>query len=128
MKFRVLLPTEVLLEEDVDRITGEGEDGFFGILPRHVDMTTSLAAGILSYVTSNGEEFFVAADTGILVKCADTVTLSTNRGVVGRDLERIQKKIEGEFLKLDEDGKVARGALARLEMGVIRRFMELQQA
>jgi F-type H+-transporting ATPase subunit epsilon len=35
--------------------------------------------------------------------------------------------VEMEFRQLDEQEKIARSALARLEAGVIRRFLELDE-
>lgn len=126
MHLKVLLPTQILLDVEIGKITAEAEDGYFTLLPKHVDFATSLAPGIMSYYpTSDGKEQFLATDRGTLIKVGDTVFVSANRAVKGRNLSSIQKQIEREFLKLDDDLKAARGALARLEFGIIRRFMEL---
>lgn len=126
MHLKVLLPTQILLDVEIGKITAEAEDGYFTLLPKHVDFATSLAPGIMSYYPiSDGKEQFLATDRGTLIKVGDTVFVSANRAVKGRNLSSIQKQIEREFLKLDDDLKAARGALARLEFGIIRRFMEL---
>ena len=49
MKLKVWLPTEVLLEEDVIRIKAEAENGWFGLLPRHVDFVTALVPGVMTF-------------------------------------------------------------------------------
>ncbi len=49
MRLRVLLPTQVLLDREVNKLTAEAEDGAFGMLPRHIDFVTMLVPGILTY-------------------------------------------------------------------------------
>ena len=43
MQLKVLLPSRILVDEAVTKVTAEGEDGCFCLLPRHVDFTTALA-------------------------------------------------------------------------------------
>jgi len=38
MKLKVLLPTEVLLEEEVLKILAEAPHGYFCLLSRHIDL------------------------------------------------------------------------------------------
>ena len=54
MRLRVLLPTEVLLEEEVTKVVAEAENGSFGLLPRHIDFVAALAPGILSFESTEG--------------------------------------------------------------------------
>ena len=43
MHLTVLLPTEILLDAvDVSKIVAEAQDGFFCLLPRHVDFVAAL--------------------------------------------------------------------------------------
>ncbi|MDY6909404.1 MAG: hypothetical protein SWC40_05625 [Thermodesulfobacteriota bacterium] len=65
MRLRILLPTEILLEEPVRKIVAEAPNGFFCLLPRHVDFVTALVLGILSYEAEDGRERFAAMDEGI---------------------------------------------------------------
>jgi len=45
MQLKVLLPTQVLVDEPVSKVVAEGEDGSFCLLPRHVDFTSALVPG-----------------------------------------------------------------------------------
>ena len=49
MKLKVWVPTEVFCDEEVTKIKAEAENGWFCILPRHIDFVTSLVPGILSF-------------------------------------------------------------------------------
>jgi F-type H+-transporting ATPase subunit epsilon len=48
------------------------------------------------------------------------------RAVGGAELGALRKAVEQEFLNLDEREKSVRSALAQLEGGLIRRFLEFQ--
>jgi F-type H+-transporting ATPase subunit epsilon len=54
MNLKVLLPTEILIEREVTKIVAEAENGFFCILPRHVDFAAALVPGILAFTTLSG--------------------------------------------------------------------------
>lgn len=127
MRLEVLLPTEVLVDRPVTRVVAEAENGSFGLLPRHVDFATALRPGILIYTDTEGRERYLGIDEGILVKCAGEVLVSTQSAVVGDDLESLRATVQRRYVELDEGQKLARGTLARLELGVVRRFLELQE-
>ncbi len=67
MRLKVLLPTEVLVDQLVTKVIAEAENGSFCLLPRHIDFVAALAPGILSFEVESGQEGFVAVDQGILV-------------------------------------------------------------
>ena len=126
MRLTLLLPSHVLVDEDVTKVVAEAENGWFCLLPRHADFVAALVPGILVFTTTDGAEGLVAIDHGVLVKCASEVLVSVWRGAMGEDLESLRAVVEREFLALDDRERTARGALARLEAGVVRRFVELE--
>jgi F-type H+-transporting ATPase subunit epsilon len=86
MRLRVLLPEQILLDTDVQKVTAEAENGSFGLLPRHADFVTALVPGILTFTPADGREEFLAVDEGILVKCGADVRVSTRNAVLGQEL------------------------------------------
>jgi len=126
MKLKVLLPAEVLIEEDVTKVVAEAHNGFFCLLPRHVDFVAALVPGILSYETGSGHEVFLAVDEGILIKCGQEVLVSTRNAVRGPDLGQLKHTVVEKFEALDEREKSARSAMAKIEAGFVRRFLEIQ--
>jgi len=127
MRLKVLLPSEVLVDAPVLKVVAEAPDGWFGLLPRHVDIATALVPSVLIYVDTEGVERFLGTDEGILVKCGADVQVSTRNAVQGDDLQSLQYAVRAQFVELDDRERSARSALARLEAGVIRRFVELQE-
>jgi F-type H+-transporting ATPase subunit epsilon len=111
----------------VSKVIAEAANGSFCLLPRHIDFVAALVPGILSFDNADGLENFVVIDQGTLVKCGKQVLVSTLNAVRGTDLEQLQAIVEQRFLQLDEHERVARTALARLEAGTIRGFIELEE-
>ena len=125
MRLKVLLPTHVLIDETISKITAEAIDGAFCLLPRHIDFLTALVPGILSFEVVKGRERYLAHDEGILLKRGPEVLVSTRHAVEGKDLGVLGQIIEDQFLVLDDREKKARAATVKLEADLVRRFIEL---
>jgi F-type H+-transporting ATPase subunit epsilon len=67
MKLKVLLPTEILVDQEVTKVIAEAENGSFCLLPRHIDFVAALPPGILIFESAEGHEEFIAVDEGTLV-------------------------------------------------------------
>ena len=124
MNLKILSPSQTVIEVEVSKVTAEAVNGFFCLLPKHIDFTAALAPGLLSFEDSEGKETFAAVDEGILVKCGAEVLVSTRSAVVGAALGELEETIEKEFKSLDEMEKKSRSALAKIEADFARRFLE----
>lgn len=128
MYLKILLPSEVMLQQPVAKVIAEAENGSFCLRPRHVDFLAALVPGLLSFVDQSDCEQFVAIDAGILVKQADQVLVSTRQAVQGDDIQSLRATVRKRFQTIDERERTARSAVARLESDLIRRFLELEEA
>lgn len=126
MRLKVLLPTRVLLDERVEKVAAEGQDGQFCLLPRHVDFVSPLVPGVLTFAQSEGEQH-VGIDEGVLVKVGDEVLVSTRQATERGALEDIAHRVDEEFRRVDEHERKTRSATARLEAGLVRRFLDVQE-
>jgi F-type H+-transporting ATPase subunit epsilon len=127
MKLKVLLPNEVFLDQEVTKVLAEAQDGYFCLLPRHIDFVAALVPGILMYEGSDRQQRFVAIDEGTLVKCGNEVLVSIRNAASGGVLGDLRELIAEQFEKIDERERMARSASARLEAGLVRRFMEFDK-
>ncbi|ACB50861.1 putative ATP synthase delta/epsilon subunit [Crocosphaera subtropica ATCC 51142] len=125
MKLKVLIPNKVFLVEEVEQVNAEAKNGAFGLLSNHIDFVTALTPSILSYRSVEGKEVFMAIDEGILVKCGQTVMVSTGRAVKDANLDRLHQTVAEEFRQLNEQQKMTRTAIARLESGLARGILEI---
>lgn len=126
MQLKLLLPTEILVDEPVAKLIAEAADGYFCLLPRHRDFVAGLVPGVVAFHDESGTERFAAIDEGVLVKCGREVMISAYKGVRGDDLNSLQALVEDTYLQLSEHERKARTALSRLEAGTLRKFKELQ--
>jgi F-type H+-transporting ATPase subunit epsilon len=123
----VLLPFQVFIEtKGVKRIVAQALQGSFGILPNRLDCTAALAPGILTYETEAEGEVYLAVDQGVLVKAGMNVLVSVRNAIGGTDLDKLHDAVTREFLKVDEQEKSIRSALANMESGFVRRLMDFQ--
>ena len=127
MHLKVLLPTEILVDEQVTKVIAQADNGSFCLLPRHVDFVAALVPGVLVFYARNGRESYAAIDDSVLVKCGRDVFVSTFNGVRGTELGELHALVEDRFLELDEHERKARTALARLEAGALRGFREVEE-
>jgi len=127
MNLKVLLAAEVLVEVDVSKVIAEAHNGYFCLLPKHVDFVTALVPGILSFEISGGREEYLAVDEGILVKCGEEVLVSARNAVRGPDLGQLRRIVSEKFEALGEHEKSALTAMAKIEAGFVRRFLEIQR-
>ena len=127
MRLRVLLPTDILVDETVKKVVAEAENGSFCLLPRHIDFVAALVPGLLAFQTDEDQEVILAVDEGILVKCGDEVFVSTRHAVRGPDLGQLRAAVEERFKVLDDRERTARSAVSRIEASFVRRFLEIQR-
>lgn len=125
MNLKILLPSHILVDRPVTKVIAEATNGSFCLLPRHIDFVAALVPGIFSFTTPEGTEEMFAMDEGILVKCGAEVLVSARNAIRGPDLGSLKKMVEENFLALDEREKIARAAAVKLEIDIVRRFMEM---
>lgn len=129
MRLKVITPAAVCVDRDVSRIVAEAPNGYFGMLPHHIDFVTQVVPGILLFEPDDGgTERFVAINSGTLVKCGDDVRVAVRGAIEGEDLRVLQERVAAEFRRQDEDERSARSALTRLEATMVRRFRDLEKA
>jgi len=127
MRLTVWLPSEILVQEEVARIKAEAPNGWFGLLPRHIDFVTELVPSVLSFLRADGTEEYLAIDRGILVKCGPEVSVSTRAGVRGNNLDQLKKNVEARFRAEEEREKKTLASEVKLEANLVRGLLELEK-
>ncbi len=128
MRLRVLLPFGVFADEhDVVRIVAETSAGSLGLLPHRLDCVAALVPGILNFESSAHGDVFMAVDEGVLVKTGADVRISARRAIGGSDLAQLRDAVAREFVQRQSQDNDVHAVMARLEVGFLRRFAELQR-
>jgi F-type H+-transporting ATPase subunit epsilon len=125
MRLKLLVPTHVVVDEQVTKIVAEGEHGCFCLLPRHVDFLAALVPGLLSFEDESGQEHFAAVDEGVLVKRGDEVLVSSHQAIRGGHLGELRDVVRVQFSQLDDRERAAHAAAAKLEASFLRGYWEL---
>lgn len=123
MKLTVFLPTEIFLDAPAAKVVAVGPAGSFCLLPRHIDFVTALVPGLLGYHGPEGDEHFLAVEGGLLVKLEDQVRVATRHAVRGA-LGELKAAVERMLVVVDERERATHSAVARLEAGFIRKFID----
>lgn len=126
MKLKVRVPSEELFEEEVTKIKAEAENGWFELLPRHIDFVTSLVPGILAFELPDQRLDYLAIDHGILVKCGAEVSVSTRNAVRG-SLDALRESLQTRFRELQEKEQASHVFEAKLEADLVRRLVEAEK-
>lgn len=127
MKLKIWAPAELVVVEEVVKLKAEGEEGWFCILPRHIDFVTSLVPGILILETPAGGTGYVAVDRGVLVKCGPDVYVSARNAARGASLGVLRETVEDQFRGLWEKEQAARVFEAKLEAELVRQLLEVEK-
>ncbi|MCL4675207.1 MAG: ATPase [Pararhodobacter sp.] len=127
MQICLRLPSRILFEGPATRLKGEAADGGFGILPNHVDFVTALVPSVLLITGPDGDERIFGIDEGLLVKKGHQVDVVVRRGVESDSLDALRDTVSSRFSDLDDEERVARAALSRLEADMVRRFASLRE-
>ena len=126
MLLKILLPAEILMQQEVKKIVAEAENGSFCLMPNHIDFVATLAPGLFTYEKAEGGQEIMAMDVGTLVKKGSDVLVSTRNAVRAPDLGKLKQVVMQQYDILDEREKMVRSASAKLEASLIRRFVELK--
>lgn len=127
MQVTLRLPTRTLFSGSAKKVFAVAENGAFGLLPKHTDFVSALVPSILVLTNEQDKELFFAVDEGLLVKTDLQVDIAIRRGLQGDDLASLNEQLTTTFMAVDEDERVARSALSRLEAGIVRRFADLRK-
>lgn len=128
MQVNLRLPTRTLFKDTAQKLFAVAENGAFGMLPNHIDFVTALVPSVMIVTTTDGEEQFFGIDEGVLVKHGQRVEIAIRRGVQGENLDSLHDIVTATFVQIDEEERVARSALSRLEARIVRRFGDLRKS
>jgi F-type H+-transporting ATPase subunit epsilon len=122
MKLVVATPTEIAVDEEPVRyVRAEDFSGAFGIEPRHADLLTTLAIGVVRWHDQRDVEHYVAVRGGVLrVRDGNVVEIATRQAVVSDDLEHLRSQVISAMTTNLAAEQSARSGVLRLEHAAIR--------
>ena len=127
MKLTVFTPLGEILKSKIKKVTVETLNGYYTLLPKHVDFAAAMGENIVTYTTEQNQKKYLACHRGIVVKKGDAVTITVQNAVMSDTLEDLSEVINHDFKQADEQRKELNSAMARLELGIIRGFDRLSK-
>ena len=127
IRLRVVTPSRLVLDEEVDEVTAPGELGEFGVLPDHIAFLSTLVAGELSY-KQGGARHVLVIDGGYAEVLDNVMTVLASAAEFASEIdvaraqrakERAEKRMcelnfeDPEYVQLQES---QRRAVARLQV------------
>jgi F-type H+-transporting ATPase subunit epsilon len=120
IQLRVVTPSRMLLDEEVDEVTAPGELGEFGVLPNHIAFLTTLVPGEMSYKQGSTKTILVIS--GGYAEVSDNVMTVLAPSAEFADeidtsrAQRAKERAERSLTELDPESKdwqVCEAALQR---------------
>lgn len=126
MRLKVFTPVGVILNQEVLSVDFQAIDGFWTILPKHVDMVSALRPCVVQYINADGQKNYIACNKGVLVKQGQVISLSTNLAILNDSLETLTQTIKINFKEMEEERKEMNVALSQLELGLTKGLLKLK--
>jgi len=111
----------------VTSFVGEDASGFFGIQARHAGFMTTLVFGLAKFRIAQDPWQYLALPGAVLYFKDNELTLSTRHFLIDADLERITAILQTQIANQQENLRVDRESLGRMELAILRRLMEFKR-
>ena len=127
--FTLLLQDSTRLSRIDDVVTFVGEDasGSFGILANHARMMTVLVIGLARFKTEDRDWQYLALPGAVLYFVDNVLTVGTRHFLQDTDYMRISKALQEELLAEEENLRVTKTSLRRMEEEILKRLWEMRR-
>jgi F-type H+-transporting ATPase subunit epsilon len=118
IRLRVVTPSRLLFDEEVDEVTAPGALGEFGVLPNHIAFLTLLVPGEMSYKQGTSK-YFLAVSGGYAEVLDNTMTVLANSAEYADEIDlesarRNKERAEKQMERFNPDDKEFIAAAAAL--------------
>jgi F-type H+-transporting ATPase subunit epsilon len=120
IKLRIVTPSRLMFDEEVDEVTAIGELGEFGVLPNHISFLSTLVPGEMSY-KQGAQRRLLAVSGGYAEVLENVMTVLAPAADFGAEIhtaraQRAKERAEKQLAELkheDQDFELAQVALQR---------------
>ncbi|GHD59597.1 ATP synthase epsilon chain [Thalassobaculum fulvum] len=97
-QFELVSPERLVLSRDVEMVVVPGSEGYFGVLPRHAPMISTLSAGVIDIYQGGSvvERIFVAGGFAEVTETRCTVLAEEARPLGEVTLADVEKELAGD--------------------------------
>jgi len=87
IKFQIVTPERIILEEDIRQVSVPTRDGEITVLPDHIPLVASLLPGVVEIKTKNGQNEIMAISGGFLEVLRDKVVILADTAERGQEID-----------------------------------------
>jgi F-type H+-transporting ATPase subunit epsilon len=123
IKFQIVTPERIVLEEEILQITVPTKQGEITVLPDHIPLVASLMPGVIEVKTKSGQEEIMSVSGGFIEVLKNKVTILADSAERGHeiDLEQAeQARLRAEELKEKADRTQFADISAQIEKELAR--------
>lgn len=97
-QFELVSPERLVLSRDVEMVVVPGSEGYFGVLPRHAPMISTLSAGVIDIYEGGSvvDRIFVAGGFAEVTETRCTVLAEEARPLGEVTLADVEKELAGD--------------------------------
>ena len=97
-RFELVSPERLVLSRDVEMVVVPGSEGYFGVLPRHAPMISTLSAGVIDIYEGGSvvDRIFVAGGFAEVTETRCTVLAEEARPLAEVTLADVEKELAGD--------------------------------
>ncbi len=111
VEFELVSPEELLVAETVEMVVIPGEEGDFGVLPRHAPMLSTVRPGVISIYENNAVRSRIFIAGGFAEVTPERCTVLAELALPVEDIDR--GAAEGKLKDAREDLSDAKDEIAR---------------
>ena len=124
IRLRVVTPTRLVLDDDVDEVTAHGELGEFGVLPNHIAFLSTLVAGELTY-KQGATKRTLAVGGGYAEVLDNVMTVLAPSAEFADEIDvaraqRAKERAEKQLAQLNQEEKDRQTAETALQRALVR--------
>ena len=132
LRLEIVTPDRALLAEEVDEVVLPGSEGYFGVLPGHTPLLSSLKVGELWYRQGQEKHYLVVA-FGFVEVLPERVTVLADIGERAQDIdvqraERAKQRAEQRLAQAQPHLTAAEFDIERARIALLKSLIRLQVA
>ena len=113
--------------EGVSAFVGEDASGSFGIQSHHARFMTTLVFGLARFRLETEDWHYLALPGAVLYFNHNELSISTRHFLIDTDLERISALLEQQLIAEEENLRITRESLHRMEQAIFKRLLTLKR-
>lgn len=126
-RLKIITPSTILLDEEIEQIIARSTDGEIGVLPDHIPLITPLSLAPFQY-WKNGERKIAAVLGGMMEVGKNEVTIISDHAALAEEIDTVVAEKEKELAEAKLAHKKEKVDVQKAELELTRLLVMLEAA